>query len=264
MYNEGGGAAVGAGGVVTAGALAQTGFSVLTFTLVAFTLLLLGAVLTRRATAGRRRGEAGRGGEPQRSRRGERRARAAGPGPGPDRGRSLMRPRLGAVARILAGALLAVLGALVLVDLDRYRQGEAQLLARLARPLLGSGVHHRPGSATVYVGLGTDHGVGLSIDRLCSTGGVVGVVLLVTGLLLAFADLRVRRGLLAAGVMAGIVVAVNAARLMALSWSVDRWGLTGWFEWLHLYGGAALSMLAVAVGCVAYLRTIRRASGRPA
>jgi hypothetical protein len=43
-----------------------------------------------------------------------------------------------------------------------------------------------------------------------------------------------------------------------LSWSAARFGVSGWFEWLHVYGGSFLSIIAVVVACGLYLRFVRR------
>jgi LPXTG-motif cell wall-anchored protein len=48
MYNEGGGAVLGAGGIGAAGALAATGFNFLAYAVVGIMLILLGLVLVRR------------------------------------------------------------------------------------------------------------------------------------------------------------------------------------------------------------------------
>src|SRR5690606_17671432 len=53
MYNEGGGAALGAGGALSAGSLAFTGFSVMGFAIVAFVLILTGVLLLRLTTVKR-------------------------------------------------------------------------------------------------------------------------------------------------------------------------------------------------------------------
>lgn len=149
-------------------------------------------------------------------------------------------------------------GAWLLGNTEVYRSAEAWSTARIASATIAGGTRWQPGSATVLVGLDTDHAVGLRIDELCSTSAIAGLTLVLTGMLLLAAGLRVHRALLGVSAMTGILIVVNTVRLTALSWSVTRWGLTGWFEWLHLYGGAAISMLAVAVGCALYLHLIRR------
>lgn len=149
-------------------------------------------------------------------------------------------------------------GTWLLGNTPTYRSAEAWSTAQLVSATVPGGTRWQPGSSTVMVGLNTDHAVGLRIDQLCSTGAIAGLTLALTGMLLLVAGLRVHRALLAAGAMTGVLVAVNTLRLSALSWTATRWGLTGWFEWLHLYGGAAISMVAVALGCALYLRLIRR------
>ena len=166
--------------------------------------------------------------------------------------------RLALATRALAGLGALAAGVWVLANTAIYRQAEAWSTARLVDATVGQGVHLQDGTATVFVGLQTGHGVGLHIDRLCSTSGVAGVMLLITGGLVLGAGLHVRRGLLGLGAMIGLVTLVNTLRLTVLSWSVTQWGLTGWFEWLHLYGGAAISMLAIAVGCGVFIQLIRR------
>lgn len=58
MYNEGGGAAIGGGGAVSAGGLAVTGFSVMGFAIVAFVMIIAGVLLWRFTTVKRRTAEA--------------------------------------------------------------------------------------------------------------------------------------------------------------------------------------------------------------
>lgn len=162
-------------------------------------------------------------------------------------------------ARVLAGLAALAGGAWVLVNTALYRQAEAWSTAHLVEWSVGQGTHLQDGTATVFVGLQTGHGVGLHIDRLCSSSGVAGLMLLVTGLLIVAARLSVHRAMLALGAMVGLVTVVNVLRLTVLSWSVTRWGLRGWFEWLHLYGGAAVSMTAIAAGVGMYVVLVRRA-----
>lgn len=167
--------------------------------------------------------------------------------------------------RATVGVASLVGGVWVLANTALYRQAEAWSTLRLVDATVNGEHHLQPGSSTFFVGLDTGHGVGLRIDQLCSTGAVVGLMLVITGLLLLAAGLRVTRALLGLVAMVALITAVNALRLVALSWSVTQWGLTGWFEWFHLYGGAAISMVALAVGVGMYLRLIRRApSLRPA
>lgn len=163
--------------------------------------------------------------------------------------------------RLLLGAAAVVAGAWVLTNTATYRQAEAWSTAALVDAAVGQGTYLQDGTATVFVGLQTGHGVGLHIDRLCSTSGVTGLMLIITGMLIAAAGLRIHRAALGFAVMIGLVTFVNVARLTVLSWSVTEWGLTGWFEWLHLYGGAAISMLAIAVGAGFFLLLIRRSGG---
>lgn len=168
---------------------------------------------------------------------------------------------LSPVARFLLGSVAVVAGCWVLANTAVYRQAEAWSTAKIVDAAVGQGTHLQDGTATVFVGLQTGHGVGLHIDDLCSTSGVAGLMLVVTGLLVLVAGLRFRRAFLGLGAMIGLVTAVNVLRLTVLSWSVTRWGLLGWFEWLHLYGGAAISMLAIAAGCAVYVLLLRRSPG---
>lgn len=172
-------------------------------------------------------------------------------------------PRRVAWARVPAGMALALLGLLVLLNGARYRDIEAWSAARLVAATVDRGTQVVPNTATFIVGLGTEHPVGLRIDQLCSTGAFVGIAFIITGLLIALAGASLRRGLLGLGALAGLLLLVNVLRLALLSWTASTWGLTGWFEWVHLYGGAGLSMIAIAVGCGLYLRLIRRSVTRP-
>ncbi len=156
------------------------------------------------------------------------------------------------------GATLGLLGLWVLLNSARYRSAEAWSAAQLVAATVDRGAQLLPGSSTFIVGLGTQNAVGLRIDQLCSTGAIVGVTTIITGVLIAFAGARASRALLALGSMVGLLFVVNALRLTVLSWTVTSWGRTGWFEWVHLYGGAAVSMAAIAVGCGLYLRLLRR------
>ena len=165
---------------------------------------------------------------------------------------------LSPVARFLVGSAAVVAGSWVLANTAMYRQAEAWSTAKIVDVTVGQGTHLQDGTATVFVGLQTGHGVGLHIDNLCSTSGVAGLMLIITGLLVLVAGLRFRRAFLGLGAMIGLVTAVNVLRLTVLSWSVARWGLFGWFEWLHLYGGAAISMLAIAAGCGLFVLVVRR------
>lgn len=169
-----------------------------------------------------------------------------------------MRRWLLLAARLLAGAVALASGVWVLANTALYRQAEAWSTAQIVETTIGEGTYLQDGTATVFVGLHTGHGVGLHIDQLCSTSGVAGIMLVITGLLVGFARLRIHRALLGLVAMIGLVTFVNVARLTVLSWSVTKWGLTGWFEWLHLYGGAAISMLAIAVGCGLFIMLVRR------
>lgn len=161
--------------------------------------------------------------------------------------------------RLVVGSTAVIAGIWVLANTALYRQAEAWSTAKIVDVAVGQGTHLQDGTATVFVGLQTGHGVGLHIDNLCSTSGVAGLMLIVTGLLVLAAGLRFRSAFLALGAMIGLVTTVNALRLTVLSWSVTRWGLRGWFEWLHLYGGAAISMLAIAAGCALFVLLVRRA-----
>jgi exosortase/archaeosortase family protein len=131
-------------------------------------------------------------------------------------------------------------GLWLLANTALYRQAEAWSAAHVVDSTVGQGTYLQPHSAFFFAGLRTGHAVGLRIDQLCSTGAIWGLMLVVTGLLLIFAGLRVYRALLALGAMIGLLALVNTIRLAALSWTVTKCGLTGWFEWLHLYGGAAV------------------------
>jgi exosortase/archaeosortase family protein len=164
---------------------------------------------------------------------------------------------------VLSGAALVLAGLWVLLNDERYREAEAWSAAKLVASTVDRGAQMVPGTATFLVGLGTEHAVGLRIDQLCSTGAIVGVASIVTGLLVLFARARPTQALLGLGAMVGLLVVVNSLRIMALSWTVSAWGRAGWFEWLHLYGGAAISMAAVAIGCGLYLRLIRRPVTEP-
>jgi len=158
---------------------------------------------------------------------------------------------------------LVACGILILANTAAYRQAEAWSTWRVVDAVVGRGTYLQPNSGTFFVGLETKNAVGLRIDQLCSTGGIAGVLIIFTGVLLIAAGLRVRRALLGLGAMLGLLLVVNVVRLTALSWTVTTWGLTGWFEWLHLYGGAAISMVAIAVGLALYLRLIRRSVPEP-
>jgi exosortase/archaeosortase family protein len=160
--------------------------------------------------------------------------------------------------RCSSGAALALAGVWVLANTATYREAEAWSIAKVVSATADQGTHLQPHSATFFVGLNTNHGVGLRIDQLCSTGPIAGLVLIITGLLMTFAGVRVHRSILGAGLMIGIVTLVNGLRLTALAWTAATWGLSGWFEWLHLYGGAALTMFAIIGGCALYLRLLRR------
>lgn len=172
------------------------------------------------------------------------------------------RRAMAVTGRLTTGVASLVGGVWVLANTAVYRQAEAWSTAKVVDAAVGQGTVLERGSSTFFVGMDTGHGVGLRIDQLCSTGAVTGLMLVITGLLLLRAGLRPGRALLGLAAMIGLIAAVNMARLTALSWSVTRWGLAGWFEWLHLYGGAAISMAAIAVGCGLYLRLIRRSSLR--
>lgn len=167
--------------------------------------------------------------------------------------------RVGVAARVCSGAAMLLTGVWLLANTALYRQAEAWSTAKVVDATVGS-TAVRPGSSTFFVGIGTDRVIGLRIDQLCSTGAICALMLIVTGLFLVGAGVRVRRGLIALTAMVGLVTLVNLVRITILSWSVTRWGLGGWFEWLHLYGGAGISMVAVAVGCGLYLVLIRKPS----
>lgn len=160
-------------------------------------------------------------------------------------------------ARALLAAGLVALGAWTLLDLAGYRGLEAQAAARLVQSTVGGGTSVNADRATFYVGLGTDHPLGLRIEQICSTGAVAGGVLFLTGTLVAVTAVRLGRVLLGCSAMVALVFAVNTLRLTALSWSIVRWGRTGRFEWLHLYGGAFVTTCAVAVGSLLYLSLLR-------
>lgn len=153
---------------------------------------------------------------------------------------------------------MLVAGGWILANPASYRGAEARSTARLITALADRGTALQTDSATVFVALATDHGVGLRIDQLCSSGPVAGVVLLLTSMLIAAAGVRIGRALLGAALLVGLVAWTNAVRLTLLAWTAANWGLDGWFEWLHLYGGAAATMLALIAGCALYLWMLRR------
>jgi exosortase/archaeosortase family protein len=155
------------------------------------------------------------------------------------------------------GLLGAVLGGWLLFNTASWRDGEAWSAAHVVQALLGS-TYHPDGSSTFFVGLGSSHAIGLNITPACSTAPLAGALLVITGLLIAFTridPMRAGLGLLIAVTVVGVV---NVVRLLLLSWSAAEFGVSGWFEWLHVYGGSFVSIAAVVVACGLYLRFVRR------
>ena len=190
MYDPGGGIAIG-GGAVGVGGLAATGFGMMAWILLGITLLLAGVVLLR----------AGLGEGQPRGRR-------------PEAGRSMSAAQLARTApRAMLGLAGAVLGGWLLLNTGLWRDGEAWSAARLVQAIFG-GTYHHHGSPTFFVGLGSNHAIGLNITPACSTAPIAGALLIITGLLVAFTridPLRALVGLLAA---VAVVAIVNVARLL--------------------------------------------------
>lgn len=159
--------------------------------------------------------------------------------------------------RWMAGLAVALFGGYLIANTATYRDGEAWSASRVVAVLLGS-TYHAAGSSTFFVGLGGRHAIGLKITPACSTAAVAGAVLIITGLLIALANVEPLRAALGTLAAVAVVAVVNLVRLLALSWSAARWGVSGWFEWLHVYGGSLLTILAVIVACGVYVRCIRR------
>lgn len=162
--------------------------------------------------------------------------------------------------RFTAGILAAAVGGWLLLNTATYRDGEAWSTARVVQFFFGNTYHHA-GSTTFYVGLGGRHPIGLNVTSECSTAAIAAAILLITGLLVALTRIdpvRAATGMCAA---VALVTVVNVGRLLLLSWSASNWGVSGWFEWLHVYGGSFLTILAVIAAIGVYLRFVRRGSG---
>jgi exosortase/archaeosortase family protein len=165
--------------------------------------------------------------------------------------------------RWVAGLAAAAAGGYLISNTAAYRDGEAWSAAQVVAGLIGK-TYHVAGSSTFFVGLGGPHAIGLNITPACSTAAIAGALLIITGLLISLADVQPLRAALGTVAAVGVVALVNLLRLVVLSWSATRWGVAGWFEWLHVYGGSLLTILAVIAACLVYLRCIRRGPTRTA
>jgi exosortase/archaeosortase family protein len=159
--------------------------------------------------------------------------------------------------RWVAGVTAAALGGYLIANTAEYRDGEAWSAAQVVAGLIGK-TYHAAGSSTFFVGLGGPHAIGLNITPACSTAAIAGAALIITGVLISLADVQPLRAALGTVAAVGVVAMVNLFRLVVLSWSATRWGVAGWFEWLHVYGGSLLTILAVIAACGVYLRCIKR------
>lgn len=162
----------------------------------------------------------------------------------------------------LVGALVALVGAWMLLARDGLRDAEASLVADVVGLVL-----RLPASGLGHSGLFSVDDEGPALFRItgeCSIAPLVGGVVLLAGLLLALRGDGVARLLGAAAVACGVIVAVNQVRMLMIVFAYATWGETG-FRVTHVYVGSMLILAGLVFAVVVFLRLTgwSRRSHRP-
>jgi exosortase/archaeosortase family protein len=153
----------------------------------------------------------------------------------------------GFAATSLAVAVLLVAGQ------EQVRHVEAVVCAVLLR-LFAIAPAESLGTAVTFPSKGSY--VGFTVAPGCTAALLIVPFVVVAGLLLLAGRVSPGRAVATVGVFAGVVVAVNQMRLIAIAIAMRAWGYPDGFERSHVLMGSLVSTIGVAGGLLLFLRMI--------
>jgi exosortase/archaeosortase family protein len=155
-------------------------------------------------------------------------------------------------SRVIVVALLGAAAGLVLAH-QAYRTAEIALSGVLLGLVSSDGVHVAAERQTVYFGLGSDTPLGLRMTPECTSAFLVLPLLVVGAVMIALRPRIRQRVLIALGVAAAAVVAVNQFRILTLVGLVKWLGVDTGYYWGHTLLGSMVSVFGGAAALVLFV-----------
>lgn len=158
-----------------------------------------------------------------------------------------------ASARLIAAAMAAIAGLVVVWERTAYRQLEAVVAGRLSQSATASNALINRHTATFFLNVGTPDVFGVLVTPECSSAIVTALVLAVTAVVVATTRFRFTRVLWAATVAAGGFAALNFVRLVLIAMASDRWGMQAGYRWSHAWAGSFITVFGGFAAAALYL-----------
>lgn len=101
---------------------------------------------------------------------------------------------------------------------------------------------------------------GLSLTAECTVAWLIAPLLALCGLIVLGPRLRVRAVLVAVGLTAVALVAVNVLRVVVIALATHKWGVDVGYRWSHDVYGSMVTVVGVGVAILLFLRLATRFS----